>query len=273
MTTDIMTASEVCAALGLREPKIEHIAVSNKPWGDYTSADYSIQQWHAACLIHQHDGPPTSKAQCKLPVRTPTGTLNANGVHAAAAALAGARGGINATADQKASAARAILGYYKQLNDDPPPSLMQSAIDKVEGFIAHFGIRGMKWGVRRDRGPSGTVSSALTKSRANEPDDIVAIKSKASTSGIHSLSNNEMQTLVNRMKLQTQIDDINRSPAKIEKGRAFVDRQMKTAETINKAVTFYNSPAGRLMTSMLSPKSAGQHALGKKIQGTHLKVK
>jgi hypothetical protein len=65
--------------------------VSEKPWSDYTKADYSIEQWHAACLIHLHQGPPTSKDQCKVPVRTPNGALNRNGVHAAAAALAGPR--------------------------------------------------------------------------------------------------------------------------------------------------------------------------------------
>ena len=33
--------------------KILHI--SEKPWGDYTEADYTIEQWHRACLIHQHE--------------------------------------------------------------------------------------------------------------------------------------------------------------------------------------------------------------------------
>lgn len=262
MTSDMMTASEVRAALNLREPKVLHIAVSTKPWGDYKESDYSIQQWHVACLIHQHDGPPTSKAQCKLPVKTPDGTLNANGVHAAAAALAGARGGVSASADQKATAARALVRYYRQLNDDPPPSLMQSAITKVEGFIAHFGIRGMKWGVRRSRGPGGTVGSAIARKQAGEPDDVAAIKTKAATSGIHSLSNNEMQTLVNRMNLQQNITKLNAQPGKVERGREFANRQLKTGDTLNKMITFANSPAGHLIASAIRSSGTGRHAGG-----------
>ena len=64
--------------------------VSNRPWGRFLESDYTLQQWYRACLIHLHDGPPTAKSQCKLPVREPDGTLNRNGVHAAAA-LAGDR--------------------------------------------------------------------------------------------------------------------------------------------------------------------------------------
>jgi len=102
--------------------------VSEKPWSDYTESDYSIEQWHAACLVHLHDGPPTSKSQCKLPVKTPNGALNRNGVHAAAAALAGARSPLKAPPEQKAKAASALRRYYSQLGETPPDSLKQSAL-------------------------------------------------------------------------------------------------------------------------------------------------
>lgn len=120
--------------------------ISERPWSDYTEADYTIEQWHAACLVHLHDGPPTSKSQCKLPVKTPNGALNRNGVHAAAAALAGARSPLKASSEQKAKAAAALRRYYSQLDETPPDSLKQSSI--VEDIL-HFGIKGQKWGVRR----------------------------------------------------------------------------------------------------------------------------
>ena len=123
--------------------------ISEKPWSDYTEADYSIEQWHAACLIHLHNGPPTSKAQCKLPVKTPNGALNRNGVHAAAAALAGARSPLQAPPEQKAKAASALRGYYSQLGETPPDSLKQSTEDVVGLILSHHGVKGMKWGVRR----------------------------------------------------------------------------------------------------------------------------
>jgi|SRR5580765_262516 len=124
---------------------IEHL--SEKPWSDYTKADYTLEQWHAACLIHQHDGPPTSKDQCKLPVKTPNGAVNRNGVHAAAAALAGARTPINASADEKGKAAKTLIHYYHQMNETPPPSLLQHS--DIENLLEHHGTKGMKWGQRK----------------------------------------------------------------------------------------------------------------------------
>lgn len=128
----------------------DNVTVSEKPWSDYSEADYTPEQWHAACLIHQHEGAPTAKSQCKLPVRTPNGTLNRNGVHAAAAALAGARGGVDATPAEKSAAARAIVRLYGQLDEKAPPSMMALMHqEEVDAFLAHFGVKGMKWGVRK----------------------------------------------------------------------------------------------------------------------------
>lgn len=101
--------------------------VSNKPWGQIKESDYDLDQWHRACLIHLHDGPPTSKEQCKLPVREPDGTLNRNGVHAAAGALAGARGGVDAPLEQKRKAARKLISLYRILEEEPPESIRKLA--------------------------------------------------------------------------------------------------------------------------------------------------
>lgn len=101
--------------------------VSTKPWGQFKESDYTLEQWHRACLIHLHQGKPTAKAQCKLPVREPDGTLNRNGVIAAAAALAGARGGVKAPPEQKRKAARALVRLYRQLKMQSPESLRRMA--------------------------------------------------------------------------------------------------------------------------------------------------
>lgn len=123
--------------------------MDTKPWASYTESDYTLEQWHRACLIHKHDGPPTSKSQCKLPIRSPSGTVNKNGVFAAAAALAGARTPIKASSEQKAKAARALVRLYSEMDKQPPASLTKFAhFDEMEELF-HYGVKGMKWGVRR----------------------------------------------------------------------------------------------------------------------------
>ena len=136
-------------AQSFASPREALVHISEKAWSDYTKADYTIEQWHAACLIHIHDGDPTSKSQCKLPVKTPNGALNRNGVHAAAAALAGARGGLKGvSAEQKRSAANALKRYYSQLDEDAPESLSQADHRIKPGtpgeILSHYGVKGQK---------------------------------------------------------------------------------------------------------------------------------
>ena len=142
------------------------ITVSASPWSDFTPADYTPAQWHKACLIHDH---PTGQAvdgkeSCKLPCREPDGTLNKNGVHAAAGALAGARSDLQATPAQKAKAAAALRGLYKTIGDDPPESLQESktagvevtpadvkATDRLKAWYTHGGgAAEIGWGVPGD---------------------------------------------------------------------------------------------------------------------------
>jgi hypothetical protein len=97
---------------------------SEAAW-DGNAADYPTpESYCSACLIDANDpGAPKAKGRCHLPVKTKDGTLNRTAMGAAAAALVGARGGVKVTPAQKKSAARKLLGYYRQINADPPPAL------------------------------------------------------------------------------------------------------------------------------------------------------
>lgn len=97
-------------------------SVSHSPWGQYSQSDYTDAQWKAACILDRGTGN-TAKERYALPVRQPDGTLNANGVHAAAAVLAGARGGVKASPMAKKAAARKLVALYRQIGDKPPTSL------------------------------------------------------------------------------------------------------------------------------------------------------
>jgi hypothetical protein len=104
------------------------VPVSNASWDGSPSRWDSVTSYCASCLIDRRTGGGGSKADCSLPVREPGGAINRNAVHAAAAALAGGRGGVSASAEQKAMAARKLVRMYRNdLNEDPPESLMRMA--------------------------------------------------------------------------------------------------------------------------------------------------
>jgi hypothetical protein len=191
-------------------------SVSEKPWSDYKESDYTPEQWHNACLIHQHEGAPTSKSQCKLPVKTPDGTLNRAGVHAAAAALAGARGGVDASDEEKRKAKKSLFRLYSELGEKPTDSLKQSGIDA----LAHYGIKGMKWGVRRSRSqidaePASEEAARTISTRA---------RTKAAKGSTHMLTNKELQDAITRMNLERQYTQLTTPPK--SRGRQFVGKML-----------------------------------------------
>jgi len=99
--------------------------VSDTPWSKFSQSDYSDEQWQRACVLDRGaDAGGTAKQRYALPVREPGGALNRNGVHSAAGALAGSRGGVTASPEAKRSAARKLLSLYKQIGDEPPDSLV-----------------------------------------------------------------------------------------------------------------------------------------------------
>lgn len=224
---------------------IEH--VSEKPWSDYTSSDYSIDQWHKACLIHQHEGSPTSKGQCKIPVRTPNGALNRNGIHAAAAALAGARGGVNASSEDKKKASNALLRYYRELDEKPPSSLAEHS--NLKDFLVHHGIKGMRWGIRRRVGPNGKVS------KSPEAQKVESTLHKAKKKGVRSLSNKDLADYNKRLELETKFGQL-QPKSSTKKGHDAVKGILAAGATVNAAIAFAKSPAGKSIAAKLGKKTA-----------------
>lgn len=98
---------------------------SDKPWGGITASDYSdAAAYCAACLLDLNPlGKEKTKAACKLPVKEPGGAYNRNAIHAAAAVLAGARGGVQASPEEKRKAARRLIRLYREMEEEPPESL------------------------------------------------------------------------------------------------------------------------------------------------------
>jgi hypothetical protein len=228
--------------------------ISEKPWSSYTEADYTLEQWHTACLIHLHDGVPTSKSECKLPVKTPTGTLSRAGVHAAASVLAGGRGGVDAPPEKIAAAKKSLMRLYAQLSEKAPPSMTH--FNTVEATLAHYGVPGMKWGIRKRRGRGSSPRPRPYKYNADGTIDIPASKNakgnvtlynprgqeatpeavgkymtqlRIKVKGLDSIPNKELQDLITRMNLENNYAKaLASSVPQKTKGKKFIDNLLKT---------------------------------------------
>lgn len=123
--------------------------------------------------------------------------------------------------------------------------IRQSALDTDE-FLAHFGIRGMRWGVRREN-PSGSpavvkravpgkkIKTAGGKGHAPTDDALKAalVGQKAKASGVQSLSSEEMQHALNRMRLENQFrkESEKFNPGLVKKGHEHVKELLGLKDT------------------------------------------
>lgn len=87
--------------------------------------------------------------------------------------------------------------------------------------LFHYGIKGMKWGIRRKEGPDGTVSSRFkgrkTTDDTPESDDSKRVKSLRGRK-ISSLSNQELKDLNKRLDLEQNYSRLTKKPSTLQKG-------------------------------------------------------
>jgi 2'-5' RNA ligase len=88
--------------------------------------------------------------------------------------------------------------------------------DKIGNMLAHYGVKGMRWGVRRRN-----VGTADEKVVSEDAAKAAGAATKAKTKGKQSLSNDEMQVLVTRMNLERQLTQLT-PPTRAQKGAKFV---------------------------------------------------
>jgi hypothetical protein len=113
--------------------------------------------------------------------------------------------------------------------------------DAADEFLAHFGKKGMKWGVRHEVGSDGRVTAAPRKVKAEPSEDHTAVETlrKKSTPA---LSNTELKKINERLQLEKTYKELSQSKSTIDKGQKKVDRVLKTANTAQQVYTLYNSP-------------------------------
>lgn len=145
-----------------------------------------------------------------------------------------------------------------------------SMAESTATWLEHYGIRGMKWNVRRDNGGSAVEVSTKTypgkkvvaKGGTNQSPSADAIRVAASKqiakkSTTDALSTKELQDLVNRMNLEQQYSRLTSTKGfvdKLDNDKKKVDKIMGAAQTANNVMTFMNSPMGKMLRAGIETK-------------------
>lgn len=124
------------------------------------------------------------------------------------------------------------------------------------GTLAHWGIKGMRWGIRRSDAELARAGSNASADAIRARETLTAIQSSKSLS---SASDSDLNHLINRINTEKRYTEITSSSSSspVKKGGAAVNTLLKAGDTMNKAYTFANSPAGRIVASSLGLIKAG----------------
>lgn len=93
-----------------------------------------------------------------------------------------------------------------------------------EQALVHYGILGMKWGVRRSKAELARVRGKKTSDSGDDSDDKKQTTAKRSKS-ISEMSDDELRKTVQRLQLEKQYRDLN--PKQVSAGQKIVDKILK----------------------------------------------
>lgn len=124
------------------------------------------------------------------------------------------------------------------------------------GSLAHWGIKGMKWGIRRSDSELARANGSSSADAVRAKETLTSIRKSGSLSAA---SDADLNHLVNRINLEKRYAEIQSST--FEKGHTQVKSLLSVGDTANKMIQFANSPAGKLLSSSLnlSKTKPGKH--------------
>lgn len=97
-------------------------------------------------------------------------------------------------------------------------------MNKVDDYLKHYGILGMKWGVRKGSSKRIAKAKAKAKQLVKGSDDYERSRS-LKKKRLADMSNKEIEDLTRRLQLETNYRRLN--PIKKSRGRRFLESSLK----------------------------------------------
>ena len=139
--------------------------------------------------------------------------------------------------------------------------------DTVESVLEHYGIKGMKWGIRRKRGANGRVgggksntSSSAKKKSGEKGAKSVLGRKKVNTKKVKAkdLSDEDLKAAVNRMQMEKQYNTLvaERATSSQTRGQRFTKAVVKAGVDIgsSQAKRAANAYVGHVIDTELKKK-------------------
>lgn len=118
--------------------------------------------------------------------------------------------------------------------------------DSIEDVLAHFGVKGMKWGVRKKR----TSAPAPSEDKRAFNAAAAKIGKKGNTDA---LSNKELQAVVNRMNLEQQYTRLQGTSKRTSPGAKFA-KEILLGVGKQQALKLANDYAAKQIAQQLAKK-------------------
>jgi hypothetical protein len=117
-----------------------------------------------------------------------------------------------------------------------------SGADLLGHVVAHHGVKGMRWGVKKTASTgSGESEGPRSSDSENVQKNIATVKEH----GVKALSNKELQDVVTRLNLNQQYSNLTSSKSSIENGHDAVKKVLSIYKTANDVYNAYNSPLAK----------------------------
>lgn len=117
----------------------------------------------------------------------------------------------------------------------------------MSDYISHFGVKGMKWGIRRYQNRDGSLTPEGRKryGRSEDSEKVRELRKKP----VSAMSNQELETVIRRMNLERNYRDLKSS--EINSGKKKAKEVLDYANTASQFYNLYNSPMGKATKSAM----------------------